>query len=143
MAKVSVFTADSGEWLTGSNAESEGLKAVPDRKEILGGMRRIRYEGSDTELQLFEAKIGPDQEVESHAHVEDEIVYVVGGSMRLGARVLEPGASVYIPGMTLYSFRAGPDGLHYLNFRPRRDETHYSKEQFMTLREAAKTGSSH
>ena len=40
----------------------------------------------------------PDTLVQPHAHLHDEIIYVVAGSLVLGSRVLEPGSSVFIVG---------------------------------------------
>jgi mannose-6-phosphate isomerase-like protein (cupin superfamily) len=97
------------------------------------------HPGSESELALHEPWIPPDTEIAPHVHREDEIIYVVAGEMHLGARVLSPGASVYIPGNTLYGFRSGPDGLKFLNFRARRDPSHISKAEFLAER-AARTG---
>lgn len=89
--------------------------------------------GTDT-LQLFEVFFLPDTEVDIHAHDEEEVMYVVGGEMIVGQRVLKPGSSIYIAGSTLYGFRAGPNGLRVLNFRPRIDSTYISKAAFETRR---------
>jgi hypothetical protein len=140
VGKLEIFHDKDEGWLSGEDAVSEGMKNIPDRQENTGGERRIRHEGSDTDLQLFECRVAPNQHIETHAHTEDEIIYVLGGSMRFGAHVLTAGSSIYIPGLTLYAFDSGPDGLQFINFRPRQDETHYSKEQFMQMRAAAKAG---
>ena len=76
----------------------------------------------------------PDTVVHSHAHLCDEIFYVIAGQLILGSRVLEPGSSVFIPGLTLYSFRTGPDGVHFVNFRPRSGAAYLSKDEFMAQR---------
>ncbi|RYD87229.1 MAG: hypothetical protein EOP61_35995 [Sphingomonadales bacterium] len=79
--------------------------------------------GDKESLQLFEVDYLPDADIAVHAHDEDEIIYILGGEMRLGNRVLKPGGSIFIAGNTLYSFKAGPEGLRMLNFRPRRDNS--------------------
>jgi len=81
----------------------------------------IHAEGSEKLLQLFEVKLPARAKQRVHAHHHDEIIYVVGGEMRVGNRTLKPGSSMFIAGETFYSFEAGPDGLHFLNFRPCKD----------------------
>ena len=40
------------------------------------------------------------------------------------------------PGRTLYSFRPGPDGLRFLNFRPRKDATYITRDEMQQQRTA-------
>jgi quercetin dioxygenase-like cupin family protein len=136
MGTVEIFHDWSGGWNTGTSAQSAGFRAHAEGNPIKGGERRHRHEGSETAPQLTENRVGPNASVQSHAHAEGEILYVLSGSLELGSRQLVPGSSIYIPAMTLYSFTAGPDGLCFLNFRGRRDDTHYSKQQFMAMRDA-------
>ena len=82
-------------------------------------------------LQLFELRLDPGTRGESHAHVEDEIIVVVEGELRFGARTLGAGSSVMVPGGTLYAFVAGPDGCTFLNFRPRADSSYIPKSEFV------------
>jgi quercetin dioxygenase-like cupin family protein len=85
--------------------------------------------GDEKTLQLFETVLQPNSFVDVHSHASDEIIYVVKGSIELGSRSLGSGSSVFIAADTLYSFRAGPDGLHFLNFRPHKDTVYRTREQ--------------
>jgi hypothetical protein len=58
-----------------------------------------------------------DYEVPVHSHTEDEIIFVRAGGMRLGKRLYGPGTALAIRANTKYGFRAGPDGLSFVNFR--------------------------
>lgn len=100
---------------------------------------RIREMGSADSPQLVEFLYEPDAEIQVHAHDEDEIMFVRAGEMHVGNRVLQPGASIYIAGGTLYGFKAGPNGLQILNFRPRQDITFYTREEFLANRKAVET----
>lgn len=60
-----------------------------------------------------------DSETALHSHSEDEVIFIIAGSMRLGNRVLEPGTALAIAADVKYGFRTGPDGLAFLNFRGR------------------------
>ena len=51
-----------------------------------------------------------------------------------GRRVCGGGSSFFIPGNTLYGFRAGSAGCRYLNFRARADTTFFTKEDFVGSR---------
>jgi hypothetical protein len=133
---VRVIDEKELEWHSADPAQLEALLArgVAFTPEELAGKTREHHPGSETEPELFEVWFEPDTVVQAHAHVRDEIVYVVAGSMVLGNRVLEPGSSVFIAGKTLYSFRAGPDGLHFVNFRPQSGAGYLSKGEFMAQR---------
>ena len=51
---------------------------------------RIREPGSDHNPQLVELRYEPDAEIRTHSHDEDEIIYVLDGAMRIGARTVGP-----------------------------------------------------
>jgi hypothetical protein len=102
--------------------------------EAAGGASRQNHPGGKDELHLFEVRLPPNSKVDLHAHQEDEIIHVVTGQISVGNRVLGPGDSVFVAGMTLYGFEAGPEGVSYLNFRKRRDLSNYSSEEFHEYR---------
>jgi quercetin dioxygenase-like cupin family protein len=90
--------------------------------------------GGAAALQLFEIDYLPGAVIDVHAHDEDEIIYIVSGEMHLGDRVLGAGGTVFIAGNTLYGFKAGPQGLRMLNFRPRADMSFVTRDQFLARR---------
>lgn len=52
-----------------------------------------------------------------HCHSENEVIFVLGGAMRLGRKLVGPGTAIAIAAETMYGFTPGPEGLHFLNFR--------------------------
>jgi quercetin dioxygenase-like cupin family protein len=108
----------------------------PSQAEIDATEVRFHHPGTDTSPQLFEIRLAPDSEVLPHAHSEDEIIVIVEGELRVGSRVLGPGSSVAIDGDTLYGFRAGPNGVRFLNFRPRADAIYLNKTAYMARHRA-------
>jgi quercetin dioxygenase-like cupin family protein len=94
------------------------------------------YLGSAHEPQLLEVRFPPGTASRPHAHEEDEIIVVLEGEARFGARVLGPGSSAFIPAMTLYAFTAGTDGVRFLSFRPRRDDSVIGKAELLARRRA-------
>jgi hypothetical protein len=71
------------------------------------------------EMWLHETTLAPAGEVPLHAHSEDEIIVVLEGELLFGPRVLGTLGALAIPRQAHYSFRAGPGGLVFINFRPR------------------------
>jgi hypothetical protein len=45
--------------------------------------------------------------------------------------------------MTLYSFRAGPEGARFLNVRARSDVSYFTKDEIVELRNRASRDSDH
>ena len=54
-----------------------------------------------------------------HFHSEDEMVFLVGGSMKLGNRTLQPGTALAISANTIYGFGVPQGGTRFINFRCR------------------------
>ena len=136
MGTVRVADEKDIAWEGGDQAKAEAIKArgIILTPEELAGKSREHHHGSETEPELFEVKFPPNTVVNPHAHLYDEIIFVLGGQLILGSRVLEAGSSVFIAGETLYSFRAGPEGVHFVNFRPRSGASYLSKDEFMARR---------
>jgi quercetin dioxygenase-like cupin family protein len=116
-------------------AEERGIELM---EEFRGTSLVFHERGDDEHPQLFELRFEPGSEVSVHAHQQDEIFYVVAGSMKLGNREIGPGSSVFVGGNTLYSFGAGSDGLQVLNFRPRFDQSHISPAEHAEARAAVR-----
>jgi quercetin dioxygenase-like cupin family protein len=133
---IRVVEDESIEWRGGDPAmldkmRERGIEFTP---EELAGRTRQHHDGSDVEPELFEVRFQPGTVVNTHAHLRDEIIFVLEGSLILGSRVLTPGSSVYVAANTLYSFRAGDDGVHFVNFRPTAGAGYVSKDEFMANR---------
>ena len=77
----------------------------------------------------------PGTVIEPHAHVEDEIIYVLEGSLAVGNRTYPAGSALSVSRWTLYGFRAGPNGLRFVNFRAAQsDRPHISRDEFLAER---------
>ncbi len=52
--------------------------------------------------------------------------------MQIGNRKIGPGATITIGGGVFYGFKAGPEGVHFLNFRAQIDSSFHlpGKRQF-------------
>jgi quercetin dioxygenase-like cupin family protein len=120
MAKIKLSDVDQANWIRAIDMATPEMAPTLDEGEA-NSLINIHAEGGDNLLQLFEVKLPANAKQRVHAHQHDEIIYVVGGAMRVGNRTLKPGSSLFVAGETFYSFEAGPEGLHFLNFRPRKD----------------------
>jgi quercetin dioxygenase-like cupin family protein len=118
------FTTHDGDTYTrvGDLANDEtAAKLSPGE---LDSVYRSHHPGAEDRLQLFEVRAPANATFNAHSHDEDEIILVVDGELRAGSHVIGPGGSMYVSGGTVYSFRAGPEGLRFFNFRPRLDATY-------------------
>ncbi len=136
MANIRVHDSAQMQWRSAAAiAEERGIELM---EEFRGTSLVFHERGDDAHPQLFELRFEPGSEVSVHAHEQDEIFYVVAGSMKLGKKEIGPGSSVFVAGNTLYSFGAGKDGLQVLNFRPRFDQSHISPEEHAQARGVAR-----
>ena len=110
MASITIRSPDDTPARTARDAMPRGGHRDKLGEEELRSSVRPYHPGGPDTLQMFEVEVQPNDGTQPHAHTEDEIIYVLAGELRFGARVLTPGSSVHIPGMTLYSFRAAPRG---------------------------------
>jgi quercetin dioxygenase-like cupin family protein len=53
-----------------------------------------------------------------HTHTQDELIYVLGGSVVFARREYGPGTLLAIPADVRYSVTTGPSGMAFLNYRP-------------------------
>jgi quercetin dioxygenase-like cupin family protein len=133
MAAIRFFDPGSADFMRAADVYPDSLKQQLTAAEVSDTEVRL-HQGLPGKLQLFEIRLEPGLEVSTHAHADDEIVYVVDGELHVGRRVCGPGSSFFIPGNTLYGFRAGPEGCRYLNFRAQADSTYFTKEHFVDAR---------
>lgn len=131
--KVRVHKGDAMEWVKISSLTPESMATLFSPAELNSEIT-FHEPGSEQSLQLFEIKYQPGAAITVHAHLIDEIIYVVDGSMIIGHRELGPGSSLFVAGNTLYQFRAGPQGLRMLNFRPNADNSFITREEFLKTR---------
>ncbi|MFA5883289.1 MAG: cupin domain-containing protein [Acidimicrobiia bacterium] len=130
MAKIEFSSAEAPFRRIGDIAPAE-LAAKLSEGE-LAGETRSHHPGADDRLQMFEVRAPAGAAFNPHSHDEDEIILVVEGELHAGSQVLTPGESMYVPGGTVYAFRAGPEGLRFFNFRPRIDVTYRTPAETRT-----------
>src|SRR5262249_23569473 len=92
------------------------------------------FAGSEDTPALIDVRAGPGKPSIPHAHGSDEIVYILEGSLILGRRICGPGTAILVPANTLYCFRVGSEGVRYLNFRPRRDDSYIRRDELLDAR---------
>ncbi|MBW8753969.1 MAG: hypothetical protein JF595_07430 [Sphingomonadales bacterium] len=133
MAKVRITTPDQRPWQqSGERAPSELSNAIMADGGPASAYK-IREPGSASDPQLVELRFHAHEEVELHCHDEPEIMYILSGAMELGSRTVGPGACIYIDGGVFYGFKAGPEGVHFLNFRSHIDNTFHRPGERKTI----------
>jgi quercetin dioxygenase-like cupin family protein len=125
MGKIKISSKENtpGEYTRNTNTPAKARNQLSEG-DLETHVYHYHRAGAD-KLNLFEVTMEPDTQLSPHGHKGDEILYVLEGEMRLGSRVLQPGTSVLIPGMTAYLVSAGPTGCRFLNFFGRVDENTY------------------
>jgi len=78
--------------------------------------------------QLFEvtAPVTSDRDGKAHSHSEDEIIYLLEGSISMGAHTLEPFTALFVPADVRYAL-GGSGGHRFLNFRRNVSEQVYTR----------------
>jgi quercetin dioxygenase-like cupin family protein len=99
-------------------AAEDHIRSLP--ADALTAKMRIFEEGSDVSPQLFESHVPANIVAPIHSHTEDEIIYILEGEMLLGTKSLPKGSSLFVAANVRYGFKAGPEGVRFLNFRPHR-----------------------
>lgn len=135
MRKVKIVAADTIAWQLVAAAVAPDVAARMSSAEREADVR-ILHSNADG-LQLFEARIAPNQEIALHAHAADEIIYILAGELRIGRKRLGPGASVFVAGETLYGFRSGAAGVRFLNFRGRANTSFITHGEYLAARKHA------
>ena len=133
MAAIRFFDPAETAFMKAADVYPDALKRRLTGAEVAGTSVRL-HQGVPGKLQLFEIRLEPNLQISTHAHADDEIVAVVEGELHVGRRVCGPGSSFFIPGNTLYGFRAGPQGCRYLNFRAEADSTYFTKDDIVETR---------
>ncbi len=120
--------------LFGAQPWDEEMSAkIPD-EELEHQAIGYYFPGGPDESQLFEVRCDPDFQFNAHAHNEHEIMFILEGELHLGRQVFPQGSAIFVPGKTLYAFKSGPQGLTFLNFRPRADATYITREELAATR---------
>jgi len=129
MPKVRIVEADAIAWQPVADAVAPQVAARMSRAEREADVRIMH--ASVGGLQLFEARIAPNEEIALHAHAADEIIYIIEGELQIGRKRLGPGASVFVAGHTLYGFRSGAAGVRFLNFRGQGNTSFITHEEYL------------
>jgi quercetin dioxygenase-like cupin family protein len=103
-----------GDMSPGAGSDSSNLHAGVADTRI-----RNHEAGTESEPEMFEVEYGPGGYSTPHWHDVSEIIYIVEGEMHVGVKVLGAGSSLFIEKEAVYSFKAGPQGVKFVNFRPR------------------------
>lgn len=120
--------ASSAKPLPGGNVHLLPAQNAPRSDSLggtvgLGGVMHADADCPTCEVWLHENRFPgrdiprADDEAGVHSHSEDEVIFIIDGEICLGSKLYGPGTALAIAAHTLYSFTAGPKGLHFVNFR--------------------------
>jgi hypothetical protein len=75
-----------------------------------------------------------------HHHTQDEIIFLLRGEIRMGARTYPAGTALSIPANVRYSVSSGPDGWEFINYRRDVSVQHYANDRQPELEGAIARG---
>ncbi len=140
MGKIVIFDPEKVPFSRPRDAYPANVVPLIDDTELDSTAVRWHHPGSDTDLQMFEMRLDPGARLAPHAHAADEIIAVLRGELVVGHRSYGPGASFFVPGNTVYTVAAGPQGCHFFNFRARIDKTYFTPDQALERRRSERAG---
>lgn len=76
------------------------------------------YDGKPDGCSITYVWFGPNCDIFRHNHSADCAYLVVSGQAILGRQVLERGDGFFVPGDAPYAYKAGPEGVEIIEFRP-------------------------
>ena len=87
MSKIRVINRHSVPCMDVVGKEEESFRLVPVDEDADDSLPRVRHlhPGSAVDLQMKESTLPPFTGAESHAHLTDEIIFVLDGEMVIGA----------------------------------------------------------
>lgn len=118
-------------------AEGHGVHVVGPRGQFFSGAREGVHATwyadatcATCRAQLLKVHAGPQDKRNGppHHHTEDEIIYLIEGTVRIGKTVFTPKTSLSIPGMARYALTGGPEGHTFLNYRRDVSEQVYDRD---------------
>ena len=108
MGKSIIMHIDEASWILGQPHRDEGT--IENGYQFIGDMEMGPW--------IHINSVEPNSVVEPHSHTEDEVIYIVEGSLTIGDRTCGPGTVIAIEKDTEYDFTAGQEGVRFLNIRP-------------------------
>ena len=108
MEKAIIMHIDEAPWVWGQPRPADG--ALETGSQFIGDLEKGPW--------IYINSLGANSAVDTHSHTEDEVIYIVEGSLTIGDRTCGPGTVMAIEKDTEYEFTVGPEGVRFLNIRP-------------------------
>jgi redox-sensitive bicupin YhaK (pirin superfamily) len=138
MGKIVIFDPDESPFIRPRDAYPPHVVPLIPDEELDTTAVRWHHPGGPDQLQMFEMRLEPGTQLAPHAHAADEIIAVLEGDLVVGRRSYGAGASFFVPGDTVYTVTAGPDGCRFFNFRAAIDKTYFTPEQALERKRSAR-----
>jgi quercetin dioxygenase-like cupin family protein len=99
----------------------ESVRGKVDLNEYLGnGTIQIQILLNQTDANGYSlqgVKYPPNAYIPRHRHDVDQVVLVLEGELRQGNRIVNAGSGYFTPAGDAYAVKAGPEGVHLVEFR--------------------------
>ena len=102
-----IMHIDEASWIKGKPPRGGGT--IESGSQFIGDLEK----GPWIHINSME----PNSAAEPHSHSEDEVIYIVEGSLTVGDRTCGPGTVISMEKGTEYGFTVGQEGVRFLNIR--------------------------
>ena len=108
MGKSIIMHIDEASWILGQPRPVDG--AMETSSQFIGDPEKGPW--------IYINSMEPNSAAEPHSHTEDEVIYIIEGSLTVGDRTCGPGTVISMERGTEYGFTVGQEGVRFLNIRP-------------------------
>ena len=110
MGRSITMHVDEAPWINGE--PSKGLPKKTGTQIIGDG------EYGEKAPWIVIASMEPYKLIPPHSHDQDEVIFIVEGSLTIGDQDRGPGTVIFVEKGTEYGFTVGGEGVRFLNIRP-------------------------
>ena len=108
MARSIIMHIDEAPWIPGQPGEPGGARG--DGSQLIGDLDKGPW------VHIHSAE--PNKVAPPHSHDQDEVIFIVEGSLTIGDQDRGPGTVIFVEKGTEYGFTVGGEGVRFLNIRP-------------------------
>lgn len=127
-ASISIFRAKDAPGLDEIITQVDYREGVEEANDVWspwldGTAAKVLFrEAGERGCSIVYVWFGPHFILPRHSHSDDCAYLVISGEVRMGNQVLLPGDGFFVPSNAPYSYRAGPEGVEVIEFRPSHGE---------------------
>ena len=108
MGRVVIMHIDEALWIRGGAAKDDGSPALGT--QLIGDLEKGPF--------IDVNSLAAGMHIAPHSHSEDETIYILEGSLKMGSKVYGAGTVLWVEKDTQYGFDVAEGGVRFLAVRP-------------------------